>query len=213
VMMGVYDDFDSFVPLLQKPDSLHLLEIAYKLSELKRGMATIHTATDRASKVVFALKTYARYEQSGEQTTAHLKEGIETILTLYQNQLKQGIEVVRNYAELPPIKCYPDELNQVWTNLIHNALQAMDYRGTLTIDLAQEDGQAKISVTDSGKGIPEEIKSKIFDPFFTTKPAGEGSGLGLDIVKKILAKHQGKIEVESIPGQTTFNVFLPMSGD
>lgn len=89
----------------------------------------------------------------------------------------------------------------------------MDYRGTLTIDLAQQDGQAKISVTDSGKGIPEEIKSKIFDPFFTTKPAGEGSGLGLDIVKKIVQKHQGTIEVESIPGQTTFNVFLPMSGE
>ncbi|MCC3407638.1 MAG: AAA family ATPase [Microcoleus sp. PH2017_10_PVI_O_A] len=213
VMMGVYDEIDSFVPLLQKPDSLHIIEIAYKLSELKRGMATIDTATDRASKVVFALKTYARYEQSGEKTTASITEGIETILTLYQNQLKQGVEIVRNYAEIPPILCYPDELNQVWTNLVHNALQAMDYRGTLTIDLAQEDGHAKISVTDSGKGIPFEIKSKIFDPFFTTKPAGEGSGLGLDIVKKILAKHQGKIEVESIPGQTTFNVFIPMSGD
>ncbi|MEG3858969.1 trifunctional serine/threonine-protein kinase/ATP-binding protein/sensor histidine kinase [Microcoleus sp. herbarium12] len=213
VMMGVYQEIDNFVPLLQKPDSLQVLEMAYKLSELKRGLATIDIATDRASKVVFALKTYARYEQSGDKTAASLTEGIETILTLYQNQLKQGVEVVRNYAEIPPILCYPDELNQVWTNLIHNALQAMDYRGTLTINLAQEDGQAKISVTDSGKGISEEIKSKIFEPFFTTKPAGEGSGLGLDIVKKILAKHQGQIEVESIPGQTTFNVFLPMSCD
>ncbi|WP_293132705.1 AAA family ATPase [Microcoleus sp. bin38.metabat.b11b12b14.051] len=212
VMMGVYDEIDSFVPLLQKSDNLQVLEIAYKLSELKRGLATIDTATDRASKVVFALKTYARYEQSGEKTAASITEGIETILTLYQNQLKQGVEVVRNYAEIPPILCYPDELNQVWTNLVHNALQAMDYRGTLTIDFAQQDGLAKIGVTDSGKGIPEEIKSKIFEPFFTTKPAGEGSGLGLDIVKKIVQKHQGKIEVESIPGQTTFNVFLPMSG-
>ncbi|MEG4322370.1 MULTISPECIES: AAA family ATPase [unclassified Microcoleus] len=212
VMMGVYQEIDSFVPLLQKPESLQVLEMAYKLSELKRGLATIDTATDRASKVVFALKTYARYEQSGEKTTASITEGIETILTLYQNQLKQGVEVVRNYAEIPPILCYPDELNQVWTNLVHNALQAMDYRGRLIIDLVEQDGQAKISVTDSGKGIPFEIKAKIFEPFFTTKPAGEGSGLGLDIVKKILAKHQGKIEVESIPGQTTFHVFLPMSG-
>ncbi|MEG4855398.1 AAA family ATPase [Microcoleus sp. B5-D4] len=212
VMMGVYQEIDSFVPLLQKPESLKVLEMAYKLSELKRGLATIDTATDRASKVVFALKTYARYEQSGEKSTASITEGIETILTLYQNQLKQGVEVVRNYAEIPPILCYPDELNQVWTNLVHNALQAMDYRGRLIIDLVEQDGQAKISVTDSGKGIPFEIKAKIFEPFFTTKPAGEGSGLGLDIVKKILAKHQGKIEVESIPGQTTFHVFLPMSG-
>jgi signal transduction histidine kinase len=211
VMMGVYEEVESFLPLLQRQDSLHLLETAYKLSELKRGIATINTATDRASKVVFALKTYARYEQSGEQTTANITEGMETILTLYQNQLKQGVEVVRNYAEIPPILCYPDELNQVWTNLIHNALQAMDYRGTLTIELTEQSGQVKISVTDSGKGIPEEIKGKIFEPFFTTKPAGEGSGLGLDIVKKIVEKHQGKIEVESIPGQTTFHVFLPIA--
>jgi signal transduction histidine kinase len=211
VIMGVYNEIDAFVPLLQRSDSLHLLEIAYKLSELKRGIATINTATDRASKVVFALKTYARYEQSGEKTAASITEGIETILTLYQNLLKQGVEVIKNYAEIPPILCYPDELNQVWTNLIHNALQAMDYRGTLTIELTAQDYQAKISITDSGHGIPEEIKTKIFDPFFTTKPAGEGSGLGLDIVKKIVDKHQGKIEVESIPGKTTFNVFLPMS--
>ncbi|MEG4529457.1 AAA family ATPase [Microcoleus sp. D2_18a_D3] len=211
VIMGVYNEIDTFVPLLQRSDSLHLLEIAYKLSELKRGIATINTATDRASKVVFALKTYARYEQSGEKTAASITEGIETILTLYQNLLKQGVEVIKNYAEMPPLLCYPDELNQVWTNLIHNALQAMDYRGTLTIELTAQDYQAKISITDSGRGIPEEIKTKIFDPFFTTKSAGEGSGLGLDIVKKIVDKHQGKIEVESIPGKTTFNVFLPMS--
>ncbi|MEG4625014.1 AAA family ATPase [Microcoleus sp. w1-18aA5] len=211
VIMGVYNEIDTFVPLFQRSDSLHLLEIAYKISELKRGIATISTATDRASKVVFALKTYARYEQSGEKIVASIIEGIETILTLYQNLLKQGVEVIKNYADIPPILCYPDELNQVWTNLIHNALQAMDYRGTLTIELTAQDDQAKITISDSGKGIPEEIKGKIFDPFFTTKPAGEGSGLGLDIVKKIVDKHQGKIEVESIPGKTTFNVFLPMS--
>jgi PAS domain S-box-containing protein len=211
VMMGVYHEIDPFIPLLQRPDSLHILEIAYKLSELKRGIANINTATDRASKVVFALKTYARYDRSGEKIAASLTEGIETILTLYQNQLKQGVEVVRNYAEIPPIMCYPDELNQVWTNLIHNALQAMDYRGKLALDLVEQSGQVKISITDSGKGIPEEIQGKIFNPFFTTKPAGEGSGLGLDIAKKIVEKHQGKIEVESIPGKTTFHVFLPAS--
>jgi signal transduction histidine kinase len=211
VIMGIANDIDAFVPLLKRPDSLQILEIAYKLSELKRGTATINTATDRASKVVFALKTYARYDQSGEMTIANLAEGIETVLTLYQNQLKHGVEVIKNYAELPPVLCYPDELNQVWTNLVHNALQAMDYRGTLTIEVTAQDQQAKISITDSGKGIPKEIQSKIFEPFFTTKPAGEGSGLGLDIVKKIIEKHQGHIEFESSPGQTTFTVSLPMN--
>jgi signal transduction histidine kinase len=141
---------------------------------------------------------------------ANLSEGIDTVLTLYQNQLKKGIEVKRNYTELPPVLCYPDELNQVWTNLIHNALQAMDYRGTLTIEVMQQEQYASISITDTGAGIPEEIKPKIFEPFFTTKPPGEGSGLGLDIVKKIIEKHQGKIEVESIPGQTKFTVSLPI---
>ena len=208
--MRICNEIDPFLPLLKRPDSWEVLAIAYKLSELKRGTMTINTATERASKVVFALKTYARYDQSGEMIPANLAEGIETILTLYQNQLKKGVEVIRNYAELPPVLCYPDELNQVWTNLLHNALQAMDYQGTLTIDVMPIDQQAKISITDSGSGIPEEIKSKIFEPFFTTKPPGEGSGLGLDIVKKIIEKHHGKITVESQPGQTTFNVFIPI---
>ncbi|MEQ9008882.1 MAG: HAMP domain-containing sensor histidine kinase, partial [Ekhidna sp.] len=181
-----------------------------KLSELKRGTAMINTSTDRASKVVFALKTYSRYNQSGEKISVNLTEGIETVLTLYYNQLKQGVEVIRNYAEIPPVSCYADELSQVWTNLIHNALQAMDNRGTLTIDVTQENQQAKISITDSGCGIPEDIKQKIFQPFFTTKPTGEGSGLGLDIVKKIIDKHSGHMTVESQPGRTTFNVFLPI---
>ena len=210
VIMGISQDIEPFLPLLRKPDSSQILALAYKLSELKRGTMTINTATERASKVVFALKTYARYDQTGEMTPANLTEGIETVLTLYHNQLKKGVKVVRNYSDLPTMLCYPDELNQVWTNLIHNALQAMDYQGTLTLSVMAVEQQAKISIADTGKGIPQEIQEKIFEPFFTTKPAGEGSGLGLDIVKKIIEKHDGKITVESEPGCTTFNVFLPI---
>jgi signal transduction histidine kinase len=110
----------------------------------------------------------------------------------------------------PRVLCYPGELNQVWTNLIHNALQAMDYKGILTITSRTQNGQVIISITDTGKGIPDEIKEKIFDPFFTTKRTGKGSGLGLDIVKKIVDKHQGRIHVESQPGNTTFRVVLPI---
>jgi len=210
VDMGIYQEFDSFLPLLKRPDSSRILEIAYKLSGLQRGTQTIETATERASKVVFALKTYARYDQSVEMTMTNLADGIETVLTLYQNQLKQGVEVIRNYQVLPPVRCYPDELNQVWTNLLHNACQAMENRGILTIEVTTQDQQAKISITDSGSGIPGEILPKIFEPFFTTKPAGEGSGLGLDIVRKIIEKHSGRITVESQPGRTTFNVFIPI---
>lgn len=212
VDIGVYEDISSFLPLLQDPESDNILDTAYQLVSLQKSTQTIITATERAAKVVFALKTYSRYDTTGEKVLAKIPEGIETILTLYHNQLKQGVEVIRNYQDsFPPILCYPDELNQVWTNLIHNALQAMENKGSLKIDVKQQDGSIVVSITDSGKGIPPEILPRIFEPFFTTKPAGEGSGLGLDIVKKIIDKHQGKITVDSSPGQTTFTVFLPIN--
>ncbi|GAB4178509.1 MAG: AAA family ATPase [Coleofasciculaceae cyanobacterium] len=209
--MGVYQELEPFLPLFKRPDGLEILELAYRVTELQRGMQTISMATDRASKVVFALKTYARYDSSSEKVPTKLIEGIETVLTLYHNQLKQGVKVIRNYIELPPILGYPDELNQVWTNLIHNALQAMDNRGTLTIDVMHQEGEVKVSITDNGKGISAEILPKIFEPFFTTKPPGEGSGLGLDIVRRIIKKHQGRVGVDSVPGKTTFTVFLPIN--
>ncbi|MFB8789862.1 MAG: ATP-binding protein [Potamolinea sp.] len=212
VDIGVYDDISLFLPLLKDPESDNILDTAYQLASLQKSTQTIITATERAAKVVFALKTYSRYDTTGEKVLAKIPEGIETILTLYHNQLKQGVEVIRNYQDsFPPILCYPDELNQVWTNLIHNALQAMENKGSLKIDVRQQDGSIVVSITDSGQGIPPEILPRIFEPFFTTKPAGEGSGLGLDIVKKIIDKHQGKIAVDSFPGQTTFTVFLPIN--
>ena len=210
VDMGIYEDIDDILPLLKRPDSNYLIEMAYKLSELQRGTQTINIATNRASKVVFALKSYGRYDTSGEKINTNIIEGIETVLTLYFHQLKHGVNVIRNYRELPGLLCYPDELNQVWTNLIHNALQAMNNNGTLTIEAKQEEQEIKINITDSGKGIPSEIRPKIFQPFFSTKPPGEGSGLGLHIVKKIIDKHSGKILVESQPGQTTFTIVLPI---
>jgi signal transduction histidine kinase len=121
--------------------------------------------------------------------------------------------VVRQYEALQPIFCYPDELNQVWTNLIHNAIQAMKGVGILEITVSQQRNEVIVRMTDSGCGIPEDIKAQIFEPFFTTKSAGEGSGLGLDIVKKIIDKHQGNIDVDSQPGRTTFTVVLPIVTD
>ena len=210
VNIGVYDDLHPFFPLLHAPNHYQILNMVYRLSGLHESTATIMTAVDRASKVVFALKTYARRGQAGDMNTADITQGIETVLTLYHNQLKQGVDVVRNYAEIPPFLCYPDELNQVWTNLIHNALQAMDCQGTLTIDVSRHEGQAVVLITDTGSGIPDDVKAHIFEPFFTTKPPGEGTGLGLDIVRKIIDKHQGLIQVESRPGNTTFQVWLPI---
>ena len=211
VDMKIYGGIDTFLPLLTHPDNQRLLEFAYNLSGLQRGSNTIDTAAERAAKVVFALKTYAHSDQKNEPIKTRLTEGIDIVLTLYQGSIKQGIKIIQEYAEMPLIYCYPDELNQVWTNLIHNAIQAMENKGTLAIKVEQEGGFAKVRITDSGVGIPEEIKSRIFEPFFTTKPPGEGSGLGLDIVSKIVKKHRGDIEVESVPGQTTFTVSLSMN--
>ncbi|EDN70628.1 two-component sensor histidine kinase [Beggiatoa sp. PS] len=210
VEMGLCEDIDPFVSLFKSPDSELILQAAYNLSIQQNHCQNIITAVGRASKVVFALKSYARQDHTGQKLQANVAESIELVLTLYGNQIKQGIEVITRYEEVPNILCYPDELNQVWTNLIHNAIQAMDNQGTLEIVVSEHNQNIVINITDCGQGIPDEIKSRIFDPFFTTKPPGEGSGLGLDIVRKIMNKHQGIIEVESQPGKTTFSVFLPI---
>jgi signal transduction histidine kinase len=210
--IGVYEHIEPFLPLLQDRDCEEILKVAYQIANAIISTSTINTASERAGKVVFALKTYASYDASGEKLQARITEGIETVLTLYYNQIKQGIEVIKNYGDnLPAISCYPDELNQVWTNLIHNAIQAMNNKGQLTIDVGREGENILVKISDSGGGISPEVLPKIFQPFFTTKAAGEGSGLGLDIVKKIIDKHCGKIEVESVPGKTTFMVSLPIN--
>lgn len=211
VDIGITENIEQFLPLLQDPEGAKILQFAYQIASLHKSATTIKTATDRAAKIVFALKTYARFDVGDHKVQANLLEGIETVLTLYQSQLKQGVEVIKEYApNLPELLCYPDELNQVWTNLIHNALQAMNYQGTLKIGALQERDNIIIKITDSGPGISPEILPKIFEPFFTTKPPGKGSGLGLDIVRKIINKHQGKIEVDSRPASTTFTVTIPI---
>ena len=208
--MGISQEIDPFLPLLNIPELDWVLNLAYNLVRLQTNSQNIVTAVERASKVVFALKSYARYDRSGEKQCVQIVEGIETVLELYRNQLKHRIEVIRSYQPLPPICCYPDELIQVWTNLIHNAAQAIEDKGSLEIAVFEQDNQAVVQITDSGCGIPPEIQERIFEPFFTTKPTGEGSGLGLDIVRKIIKKHEGNITVESIPGRTTFKIWLPI---
>ncbi|MEM7347650.1 MAG: ATP-binding protein, partial [Chloroflexota bacterium] len=209
VDIGIYDQVEPFVHLFKAPNGKEILRMVYQISLLKRSTNIISTATDRAAKVVYALKTYAREDATGEKAQASIVDGIETVLTLYHNQLKRGVEVIRRYEDIPLIPCYVDELNQVWTNLIFNAIQAMDHSGTLVIETFIHDEMVYIRVTDSGPGIPSDIQEKIFEPLFTTKPAGEGTGLGLHIVRKIVNMHDGIINVESVPGKTAFIVGLP----
>ncbi|NER99045.1 MAG: AAA family ATPase, partial [Symploca sp. SIO1B1] len=207
---GLHESFESQLSLLQTPQAYQIVQVGYDIARLHANSQNINSAVERASKIVFALKSYARYDDSGEKQSAQVTEGMETVLQLYHNYLKKGVTLVRNYQSVPEISCYPDELVQVWTNLIHNAIQAMDGKGTLEIGVYQHHQHLIVEVQDSGCGIPPEIQDKIFQPFFTTKSAGEGSGLGLDIVKKIIDKHQGEISFASTPGNTTFTVKLPV---
>jgi len=209
VDIGIYDTAEFLLPLLSHSKGRLILDIAYQFMSLQKSARTITLAVARAAKVIFALKNFAHSAPSGEKIAINIIESIEMVLTLYQNQIKQGIEVVKHYVELPNIACYPDELNQLWTHLIHNALQAMTYKGRLIIDVALKNHHVVVNITDNGPGIPPTLQEKIFEPFFTTKAAGEGSGLGLDIVRKIVAKHEGHIQLSSQPGQTTFSIHLP----
>ncbi|HAX78277.1 MAG TPA: ATPase [Cyanobacteria bacterium UBA11372] len=208
--MGIGEELEFLLPLLKGDRGEWAVQFAYNLTCSFVNNQTIIRAVDRSAKIVFALKSYARVEQSQEKQLIQVTEGIETTLEIYYNQIKRNINLIRDYQNIPAIWGYPDELIQVWTNLIHNAIQAMESGGKLTIATRQQENGIEVSITDNGAGIPTEIQPKIFDAFFTTKPAGKGSGLGLNICQQIVDKHQGRIQVESQPGHTQFRVWLPV---
>ena len=213
VQLQSHEQLDEVLPLLRHPSNQLILDTAYGIATITTNADNINTAVDRVAKIIFALKSFSRFGGAQVWIESDLREGIETVLTIYQNQIKQGIELVRQFEEMPPVRCLPDEINQVWTNLIHNALQAMDRTGTLTVSLRQHADHAWVSIGDTGCGIPPELRERIFDPFFTTKPAGEGTGLGLEIVRKIVEKHGGRIDIDSEVGRgSTFTVSLPIAG-
>jgi PAS domain S-box-containing protein len=210
VLLRLGPDLRPYQSILRDAHAAEMLQVAYNLVVQHQSAENIQQEVDRAAKIVFALKTYSHHRDVSEKSLVRVTDGIEVALTLYQNRLKQGIQVNRRYhPEVPPVLCDPDELIQVWVNLIDNALYAMGQQGRLEITVMPQEGQVVVSVTDSGNGIPPEVQSRIFEPFFTTKPGGEGSGLGLDIVQQIVQKHGGCIHVHSQPGSTTFTVKLP----
>lgn len=210
VQLRAHTKVAHYLPLLQHTECDRILHAANEIAAIINSAQNIHVAVDRVSKIVFAFKSFSRMGSSHEKTVVDLREGMETVLTLYQSKINKGSELICHFDDIPAIACWPDELVQVWVNLIHNALQAMDYKGTLTIRIQKIDNEAVVSVSDTGAGIPVAIRDKIFDVFFTTKGIGEGSGLGLDIVKKIITKHHGKIHFETeLEKGTTFFVHLP----
>ncbi|MEI8095657.1 MAG: ATP-binding protein [Spirochaetales bacterium] len=197
-----------FRELILDPLGKDAVKMVYEMISLEKSCLIIERASDKAAKVIGALRTLSHEERSGTFHQVDLRENLENVLTLFQSRLKHGVELRKNLGECL-IWGYADRLAQVWTNLVSNALQAMDYKGLLEIEAVPVDEEIRVSVRDSGPGISDAVMARIFEPFFTTKPAGEGSGLGLDICRKIVEEHRGRIEVTSVPGKTEFAVFLP----
>jgi signal transduction histidine kinase len=195
---------------------LPLVGYLRELAFLARTAGTIRTAIGAIRRIVGALKRYSRLDEAPlERVDVHA--GIEDTLIILSHQLKygeDGVTVRRSFGALPQISAYVGELNQVWTNLIHNAIQAMDGRGEILIEtnVDAEKGDVEVAIQDSGPGIPADVAARIFEPFFTTKAKGEGTGLGLSISARIVEKHGGTIRVDSRPGCTRFEVRLPIEG-
>ncbi|MFD0748097.1 sensor histidine kinase [Phytohabitans flavus] len=174
-------------------------------------MGEIDDAVGRISTLVGAAKQYSQLDRAPHQV-ADLHKLLDSTLVMMTVKIPPDVTVVKEYDHtLPECPCYPAELNQVWTNLIDNALGAMGQRGTLTIRTQRDGDQVAVTIGDTGVGIDPEIRPRIFEPFFTTKPVGEGTGLGLDISYRIVVdKHHGDIRVQSEPGKTEFTVVIPL---
>jgi signal transduction histidine kinase len=175
------------------------------MEEIGQGMG-------RITEIVKALKSYTYLDQAPIQSI-DIHEGLDNTLVILRSKIGEGILMHRDYAkDLPRINAFGSEVNQVWTNIIDNAIDAMDGQGEIYIKTYQENSWVVVEIKDTGPGIPQEIQNKIFDPFFTTKPPGDGAGLGLNISHNIIVqKHKGKLTVDSRPGETCFTVMLPVN--
>jgi signal transduction histidine kinase len=169
----------------------------------------VKESTRRISELIGAVKSYSQLDRAAMQVT-NLTEGLESTLVMLAHRTPPGVTVVRDYGpDVPPIQALAAELNQVWTNLITNALDAMDGQGTLRVSTRVDRDAVVVEVADTGTGMSPETKEHVFDPFFTTKGVGQGTGLGLDISRRIVERHSGDITVDSRPGETVFRVRLP----
>ena len=179
--------------------------------EIASLLHEIESSTSRISELVGAIKEYTHMDQAPVQNVDVVKS-LETTLTILNHKLKKGVVVNRDYQRVPLlVNSFGSELNQVWTNIIDNAIDAMHGQGELRIRTYRDDNCIVVEIGDNGPGIPSEVEPHIFEPFFTTKGVGEGTGLGLDTVQRIVKKHRGNIQVSSEPGDTRFQVRLPLA--
>jgi signal transduction histidine kinase len=204
------DQLSAALPVAALGTALVWLAAAFPVHAL---LHEIGQCAGRMSEIVDALRGYTYLGQAPVQPV-DLHHGIDNTLVILRNKLKQGITVRRDYcSDLPLVPAYGSELNQVWTNLLDNAADAMNGKGTITIRTRRRDGWAVVEVEDDGPGIPADAVSRVFEPFFTTKAPGAGTGLGLSTSYAIITKkHRGAVTVESEPGLTRFTVRLPLEG-
>jgi signal transduction histidine kinase len=207
------EDFTRFAKAVPAPLQTSALGwVACRLS-VHRIVSEIASSSDRISQLVGSVKAYSHMDRSPEHKPTDVREGIDNTLTLLGHKIKKkGIRLARDYADdLPPIPANAGELNQVWTNLVDNAIDAVGEGGTIRIKARSDEAHVIVNIIDDGHGIPEEIRNRVFEPFFTTKSVGDGTGLGLDIAMRIVKTHRGSLTITSTPGQTTAQVRLPLS--
>ncbi len=206
---GCLEDISSHFPIDVIEDVLTRVSASLLVARLAKE---IEHSTERISDLVRAIKEYSHMDQMPEQEV-DVHQGLENTLLILRHRLKQGISITREYdRSLPKVCAHPGELNQVWTNLIDNAIDAMNGKGELRVRTASEPGRVLVEIGDNGPGIPPDVQKRIFEPFFSTKGVGQGLGLGLDSVYRIVRNHQGEVSFESRPGNTRFQVRLPAAG-
>jgi signal transduction histidine kinase len=186
------------------------IDYGQALSEVGNLIDAIKTGTERTTEIIKGLRYFSRMDEDILKV-ADIHENLNTALILLRNKYKDRITIEKKYGDIPQIECYPGQLNQVFMNILTNAIDAIDGRGKVTIRTAKSNQMVQITISDTGSGIPEEIRSKIFEPFFTTKEVGQGTGLGLSISHGIIEKHLGRIDLSSVVGKgSEFVISLPL---
>lgn len=209
----IIEDFEEIHQEVSNDAFTTMLEWLENLIISQRMIKDLDEASCRISNLVGAIKSHVHMDLTNDLQPTKIHKDIDNTLTLLGYKIREkNITVKKVYAEkMPDVLAYVGELNQVWTNLIDNAIFAMGEKGELTIETALENANVKVCIIDNGSGIPKEIVSRIFDPFFTTKKVGEGTGIGLDLVQRIIKRHNGEVKVNSVPGRTVFSICIPVS--
>jgi signal transduction histidine kinase len=204
------EGFGETVPAALLADALSW--VACGLS-VERIVGEIASSAGRISELVASVKVYSHMDRSPEHKPTDVREGLDNTLTLLSHKLKEKqIRLVREYQDnLPMIPANAGELNQVWTNLLDNAIDAVEGEGEVRLDVRGDEAYITVKIVDNGHGIPVDVRARVFEPFFTTKRVGEGTGLGLDIAMRIVKTHRGSLSLESRPGKTTAEVRLPIA--